>query len=170
MTLNNIKTKVADLNFKHTLLAIGFIFMISSCAMEAGTHGTVKAYCYTINKYKLHDAVNTVIANSTAIQKDSVYDYYNDDTTYVTINCRVKEFKFRYVFRFSGDRLHWDTSKVSSISIAWINATQKKVKNDWVYLKTSEESKSNEPYLKIFEYYLINKIDRVLGQKHMVCE
>jgi len=113
------------------------IIQFFSC-LTAGTHGSIKAYDFPVPKKILQKAVEKVIAESNDIRKDTTRNYiinitngksdtiinshYNDDQNYITIQIGneksgsgIKEYTFQYV----GSKEEWDTSKNSSLSIAY---------------------------------------------------
>lgn len=100
-----------------------YIFIINlflfSC-IEAGTHGAIARYQFPVSKYVLEKAIDDVlIKNADSIYRDSIKGFYNDDSNYVTMRIVTKSTKYRYIFRFYGDKEFWDTSRQSSIFIAY---------------------------------------------------
>lgn len=106
--------------------------------LTAGTHGSIKAYDFPVSKKILQKAVEKVISESNDIHKDTTRNYiinitngksdtiinnhYNDGQNYMTIQIGnnkngsgIKEYTFEYV----GIKEEWDTSKNSSLSIAY---------------------------------------------------
>lgn len=107
-----------------------------SC-LTAGTHGSIKAYDFNVSKKILQKTVEKVIAESPDVHRDTSKNYiiditngkndtiisnhYNDGQFYLTIKIeesgnRVK----RYIFQYVGNEKDWDTSKNSSLSIAYV--------------------------------------------------
>lgn len=132
----------------------------------AGTHGSIKHYEYNVSKYSLEKAVNYVIGQSNTIHQDSIKDYYNDDSTYVTIQIVYGDVDNKYTFRYGGDAEYWDTSKFASLSIAY--AHNKKGEGGskgnggvkWYDYELKKE-------LTVpFERELISKVDKELNMKH----
>lgn len=95
------------------------IFSIFGCT-GGGTHGTIKSYQFNSNKYELEKIVNDVFAeNGNVLRKDTVKDYYNNDSIYITFHIFKGEIENEYIIRYYGKKEDWDSSKVSSIFIAY---------------------------------------------------
>lgn len=142
-----------------------FIAMLSGC-IGGGTHGYIKAYQYNIRKNELQNAVHKIILNSPSIQQDSIKGYYNDDTSYVSINIFYRRKAFRYIFRYYGGEKYWDTSKTSEIFIAYAhdgNGNGGSSGNGGVkWYDFKLKKRLTDPFEKEF----VSKIDSVVGMKH----
>jgi len=142
---------------------------MTSC-MEAGTHSSIKYYQYNVSKQDLEKALQHVIISSNTIHQDRMKDYYNDDTTYVTINIAYGKIFNNYIFRYGGNKDYWDTSKKSSISIAYAHNKDGEGGSagnggvEWYNYKLKAE------LVEPFEKELISKIDNELGMKHIDSE
>ncbi len=78
------------------------IVQFSSC-ISAGTHGSIKAYQYNVSKKELEKAVQYVMDGNPLIINDTVKDYYNDDTNYLTLDIVSKDSAiYRYTIRYYG--------------------------------------------------------------------
>ena len=134
--------------------------------MGAGTHGSIKSYQYHVPKSTLERAVKSVIAGSNIIRQDTAKDYYNDDTTYLTVHISYGTISNEYTFRYGGGKEYWDTSKQSSVFIAYAYNKKREggsVGNGGVKWYTPALKKElTEPFEKVF----ISKIDSTLGMKH----
>lgn len=146
-----------------SLLIIGLAFF-SSC-LSAGTHGSIKAYQYNVPKYELEKVVHQVIIESSTIYQDSIKDYYNDDTNYVTIRIIEKSLPYKYVFHFYGGKEYWDTSKTSAISIAYAYNVKNEGGSEGGKIKEHGEKFIHE-LIRPFEKEFISKIDSLLNMKH----
>jgi hypothetical protein len=147
------------------ILAFIYLSLLISC-IGAGTHGSIKYYEFNTSKYNLEKAVQRVISENKTIEQDSVKDYYNDDTTYITIRILSGNNDDTYTFRYGGDKEYWDSSKVSSISIAYAHNKNNEGGSEgnggikWYNFKLKEE------LTKVFEEELISKIKRDLEVNH----
>ncbi len=152
---------------KNQILTCLFITLTGmfSC-LGGGTHGSIKYYQYNVSKQILETAVQSIIKENNILRQDSIKGYYNNDTTYITMYIAYGSVSNEYTFRYGGNKEYWDTSKTSSISIAY--AYDKKHKggsegNGGVklsYVKLRKE------LIEPFEKEFISKIDSVLGIKH----
>ncbi len=142
------------------------IALFFSGCLGGGTHGSIKCYIYDTPKYALEKAVHNIISQNPNIHQDSIKEYYNDDTTYITMSILYEEQSYRYIYRFGGGKQDWDTAKVSSVFIAYAynskgvggSAGNGGVK--WYYFKLRRE------LIEPFEQEFISKIDKELGIKH----
>lgn len=149
------------------LFAIVLMFYLYSC-IGAGTHGSIKCYKYDVPKNVLETALRSVIAESNTIKQDTAKDFYNNDTTYVTLTISYENIANTYTLRYGGGAEYWDSSKVSSISISY--AHNKKGEGGssgnggvkWYNFSLKKEL--TEP----FEQELVSKIDKELGITHTV--
>lgn len=151
--------------------------LFSGC-MTAGTHGSLKSYEFTANKYFLQKAVEKIIASSENIKRDTAKNYiidktnnrndtifdnhYNDGDTYVSVRIKSEGDYYDYTFRYAGDKDYWETSMTSNLSIAYAydkdgnGGSEGNGGVGWTL-----KSKA----LKIFERELISKIEKELNQK-----
>lgn len=141
-------------------------FMMAGC-LTGGTHESIKYYEYNVPKPILEKVVKQIIAGSGTIKQDTAYDYYNNDTTYVSVSIKYDDVDNNYIFQYGGDKEYWDTSKTSSISIAY------------AYNKDGEGGSEGNGGVKWYNYKLkrqlteplekelIVKIDSALGIKHV---
>jgi len=143
-----------------------FIILPLSSCMGGGTHGYIKRYRYSIPKYVLEKVVHHVIVENNDIHQDSVKDYYNDDTEYISICITERMQPYTYTLHFYGGKEYWDTAKTSAISIVY--AYNKKREggsqgNGGVSLYNYKLKKElTEP----FEQEFISKVDKELGMQH----
>jgi len=98
--------------FKLLLLIFGISTLFISCNLfDAGTHGMIKQYTFSVSKYELEKVINKVIAITSNIYRDtSKHDYYNDGSAYVTIKIGAKNNPSEYIFRYYGDEEMWKVS------------------------------------------------------------
>ncbi len=141
-----------------------FILICISGCIGGGTHGYIKAYRYSVPKYKLEKAVDQVIAQNPNVYKDSVKDYYNDDTGYVTIFIKEKQ-TYSYVFRYYGRKEHWDTAMSSEFFIAYAYDENRRGGSEGGKIK-EHSAKFIKDLIRPFEEEFVLKIDSVLGIKH----
>ncbi len=87
--------------------------------IEGGTHGAIKRFGFNVSKFALQKSVDKVIRTNHNLIRDSIKDYYNDSTSYVTLSIVHGFDSFKYVFRYYGDSNYWDTSKESELFIAY---------------------------------------------------
>lgn len=143
------------------LLATNLVGCISG-----GTHGYIKMYHYNTSKYELEKAVNQVISKNSNVIQDSIKDYYNDDTAYLTISILEEKMHYTYTFRYYGGTEYWSTSKTSAIFIAYAHDPNSKGGSSGnggiKWYNFDLKKRLTEP----FERELINKIDSVLVVKH----
>jgi hypothetical protein len=164
---------------KPTKLFLVLFFLIFEGCLTAGTHGSIKSYVYPTTKYKLQKAVETVLAASGNVKRDTAKNYiidkskskgdtindnyYNDGERYVTINIQTREGYYEYTFQYSGKREYWDTSKNASISIAY---AYDKNGNGGSEGNGGINQSLKRKFLKPFESEFISKIDKELNLKH----
>ena len=113
--------KVTKVFFTSLLLII--YLKISSC-LTAGTHGSLDAYTFPVNKYILQKTVNDMFAKDSGLIRSPITDsftskYYNDGERYLTVKIRSGQELNEYIFQYTGDKAYWDTSKTSEISLAY---------------------------------------------------
>ena len=148
-----------------------FIFFLVCTSLwgciGGGTHGSIKGYRYNTTKQDLQKAIAQTIAYSQAIVQDSVKDYYNDDTNYVTLRIVENGEFYSYTFRYYGDKEYWDTSKTSEISIAYAYDSKGNGGSSgnggvkWYDFSLKKELTGP------FERTLVFKLDSMLGMKHV---
>jgi hypothetical protein len=162
------------------LLLFALIGNLYSC-LTAGTHGSIKDYNFLVPKNSLQKIAEEVISENPDIQKDTTKNYivnitdgkndtisnnrYSDDDNYVTvkisntINNEVGEFTFQYV----GDQKNWDTSKSSSLSIAYaFDEKGNGGSNQNGDLTSNLELRTK--LITLFESKFIDRINKKLGQ------
>lgn len=149
-----------------------FILLLGSAfnaCIGAGTHGSIKGYkYYNVTKYDLEKAVHKVIEESQVVKQDSVKDYYNDDTGYITIDINENGLLYNYIFRFYGGKEYWDTSTASEIFIAY--AYDEKLNGGSEGNGGFSWYKNNRVKHKLtaaFEKEVVSKIDKILGTYHL---
>ena len=153
---------------KNLLFILLCVSLLIGC-MGGGTHGSIECYQYQVSKSELEKAVKMVISTTSTIKQDSIKEYYNDDTTYVTIKVYEKEEINEYIFRYGGGKQYWDSSKTSSVFIAYAHNKEGKGGSSgnggvkWYNFKLKEELTG------IFERGFIEKIDQELKIKHTEC-
>lgn len=148
------------------LFFILFSASVLSGCIEGGTHGYIKRFRYQTSKYKLERVVQKMIIENPAISQDSVKDYYNDDTNYVTIKISHSELCNIYIFHYYGGKEYWNSSPTSAISISYAydkNGNGGSIGNGGVKWY---EFKKRRRLIEPFEKDFINKIDSLLGLKH----
>ena len=157
------------------------VMQLFSC-LTAGTHGSIKAYDYSVSKNVLQKAIEKVIAESADIHRDSTKNYiidvtngkndtiidnqYNDGIEYLTINIDNNgkgKGTNKYIFQY-GTEGNEDTAKTSFISIAYGYD-----KNGHGGIDGNGGVAWYRPFLKkklinLFEEKLINRIDKELGE------
>jgi hypothetical protein len=118
-------------------------------------------------KTELEKTIHQIILENISIRQDSVKDYYNDDTNYVTLTITYKLIPYAYTFRYYGDKEYWDSSKISEIFIAYAHdengnggsAGNGGIKENDLSLK--------KKLLEPFEREFVDKIDKSLGMTHL---
>ena len=153
-------------------LCVYFLFVLliviefSSC-ITRGTHGAIKTYEYTVPKSVLEKAVWKIIETNPNITRDTInqndgikYGYYNDSINYISFVITKEGLVNDYTFRYAGDSMYYDTSKISAISIAY--AWDKNAKGG------SEDisGEVKKQLVNLFEIEFVNKIDNELYLKH----
>lgn len=136
--------------------------ILNSC-LSAGTHGSIGYYQYNVSKQILESAVRSVIKENSIVKQDTIKGYYNNDTTYITIYIIHANISNEYTFRYGGNNEYWDTSKVSSISIAYAYNKERiggSLGNGGI--KLSDYSLMKE-LIEPFEQIFIFKVNRKLG-------
>src|SRR5260221_13328187 len=114
----------------HKYLYFIFLSFLCGCGLfelSPGGHGSIKEYEYPVPKHLLDTTVEQIILNNKNITRstsksfvDSTKnDYYNDGMRYVSITIKNNISTIDYTLQFVGDEKSWDTSKVSSLSIAY---------------------------------------------------
>jgi len=154
---------------KQYFFVILILMGLNSC-LTAGTHGLIKGYEYPVSKYVLGKVVFHVISNSPNINRDTAKDYYNDGESYITIEITKGEVLNRYTVHFYGDKVDWDTSKTSQISISYAYDNDgnggSEGNGGFPWYKSSLKKK----LISIFESEFINKIDKELRQNPIITE
>lgn len=169
----------------NTTLILTFVIMTVSFigCLDAGTHGSIKYYEYQVDKYTLQKAVESIIANSKTVKRDTTKNYmvdnthnrndtifsnyYNNGDTYVTINIHDGKIDNNYIFRYSGDKADWDTSKTSYLSIAYAHDKDGNGGSEGNGGISWYNWSLKRRLLKPFEREFISKIDEELKQKHV---
>ena len=151
---------------KAKVVLFGIVLMSFGACIGGGTHGCIKRYQYNTSKYILEKAVHQALLNNNIVIQDSVKDYYNDDTNYVSMKIGKKGLQYAYTFRYYGGKEYWDTSKISEIFIAYAydeNMNGGSAGNGGLKWYDFRLKKA---LTKPFEREFISKIDSVLGMKH----
>lgn len=147
-------------------LLVSTLLACAGCVgIEAGTHGSLKGYRYSTSKYVLEKVVHNVITKSNLFVQDSVKDYYNDDTAYITLHFPEGEYVYKYTFRYYGDKEYWDTSSTAEIFIAIVHTEMRDGRSVPVRKYNAEVKKE---LTERFEHAFISKIDSSLGMNHKV--
>lgn len=148
------------------ILVIGSVFM-SCTSMIGGTHGSIKAYEYSVPKYVLDKAVWKVIGTNSNIKRDTInqndgikYGYYNDSINYISFVITKGDLANDYTLRYTGDSIYYDTSKVSAISLAYAWDKNANGGHEGV------SGKLKKQLVNLFETEFVNKIDEELHLKH----
>ena len=124
-------------NFINSFILLLILPHFFSC-LTAGTHGSIKAYNFPVTKLILQRALEEVISESPDILKDTTKNYIvditngksdtilnnycNDGQHYVTIqigNKKIDNKMIEYTLQYVGSKEDWDTSKTSSLSVAY---------------------------------------------------
>jgi hypothetical protein len=166
------KKKKVNLILDIKIKVIACIFFIG-CAvmgctsMTGGTHGSIKVYEYSVHKSVLEKAVWKVIGANSNIKRDTIYQndgikygYYNDSINYISFVITKEGLANDYTFRYAGDSIYYDTSKVSAISIAYAWDKDNNGGHEGVSGKVKKE------LVNLFETEFVNKIDNELHLKH----
>lgn len=152
---------------KIIVIFLWLVLLWANGCIGGGTHGYIKRYKYNIPKNELQKIVNQVIVNSPTIQKDTMNNYYNNDTTYVTMFIKYNELNYEYTFRYYGGKEYWDTSRTSSISISYAYDEKRNGGSEG----NNGVKKSNKKLIKKltepFQEEFIFKIDSILEMKHI---
>lgn len=146
-----------------------FILLLGSAfnaCIGAGTHGSIKAYKYFTSKYDLEKAIHQVINESKVVKQDSARDYYNDDTSYITISINENGLLYSYTFRYFGDKEYWDTSTSSEIFIAYAYDEKRNGGSEGNGRFRWYNNKLKRKLTAAFEKEVVSKIDKVLGTYH----
>jgi hypothetical protein len=101
-----------------------FIFFAFLGCLTAGTHGSLKAFEFSVPKNVLQAKVEEVIQQNPRIVVAPITDtfnsrYYNDGIRYTTINIANAKDTLKYTFQYVDTDAYWDTSKTSEIFIAY---------------------------------------------------
>ncbi len=148
---------------------IGIAFLLISGCMKGGTHGSIKCYQFSVPKSELEKAVKLVISITPTIKQDSIKEYYNDDTTYITIKVYEKEEVNEYIFRYGGGKQYWDSAKTSSIFIAYAHNKEGKGGSEGNGGIKSSDYKLVKELTGVFESGFVEKIDQELKIIHNEC-
>ncbi|MEO6831335.1 MAG: hypothetical protein ABI378_03640 [Chitinophagaceae bacterium] len=100
-------------------LSVTLLALIISGCMGVGSHGSIEAYQYAVPKSKLQNVVYSVIIASPNIKQDTLRDYYNNDSVYLTIQISEPGISNNYTIRFYDWKQGVDSTEYSSISIAY---------------------------------------------------
>lgn len=146
------------------IIVLCFTLICISGCIGGGTHGYIKAYRYAVPKYELEKAVRQVIVNNPNVYQDTVKDYYNDDTGYVTVFIKEKG-TYEYTFRYYGGKEYWDTSRGSEIFIAYAWDEKRRGGSEGGRIK-EHGAKFIHDLIQPFEKEFVLKIDSILGMKH----
>jgi len=136
--------------------------------MTGGTHGAIKRYEYSVPKSVLEKAVWKIIETNSNIKRDTInqndsikYGYYNDSINYISFVITKEELANDYTFRYAGDSVYYDTSKVSTISIAYAWDKNANGGHEGISGKVKKQ------LINLFETEFVNKIDNELHLKHI---
>ena len=162
------------INIIGLILTIGF----TGC-LTGGTHGSIKSYEYSTDKYTLQNVINKVISNSNNVKRVTTNNYiidktnnrndtinnnhYNDGDRYLSISIIDENGPTDYTFQYSGDENSWKTSKTSFLSLVY---AFDKDNNGGSESNGNISGKLKTRLLKTFEKELISKVDIELGQQH----
>jgi hypothetical protein len=148
------------------MFLMGFVFM-QCTGISSGTHGSIKIYEYSVPKSVLEKAVWKIIKTNSNIKRDTIdqndgikYGYYNDSINYISFVITKGDLVNDYTFRYSGDSIYYDTSKVSSISIAYAWDKNANGGHEGISGKVKKQ------LVNFFETEFVNKIDKELHLKH----
>ena len=133
-----------------------------------GTHGKIKGYQYTVTKFELEKAIDTVLKNSETVSRQAhIHEHLNDGINYVSIDVYKDGHSYEYVISYYGDSTYWKNSPNSEVAVvyAW----------DWKG-NGGSEGNGNFTYrwwlkrklTSIFESEFIEKVDKQLGKVHVV--
>jgi hypothetical protein len=140
--------------------------------LTGGTHGSLKAFKFSVPKSILQNKVEEVINQNPKIAIAPITgtftsQYYNDGIRYVSINIADSEDSLEYVFQYSGTDVDWDTSKTSTISIAYAfdqagNGGSEGSNNFKWY-----NSKAKQRLVSVFEKELVSPLRQKLSNSNM---
>ena len=159
---------IPGIRIKFIVFILLICFGLIGCdGMTGGTHGSIKAYEYSVSKSVLDKAVWKVIRANSNIKRDTIYQndgikygYYNDSINYISFIITKDDLANDYTFRYAGDSTYYDTSKVSAISIAYAWDKDSNGGHEGISGKVKKQ------LVNLFETEFINKIDIELGLKH----
>jgi hypothetical protein len=152
-------------NMKKILTSIFIIVILNSC-IGGGTHGCIKRYQYNVSKYVLAKAVHQVFLENKNLVQDSVQDYYNDDTNYVSMSIIEEGLPYTYTFRYYEGKEYWDTSRTSELFIAYAHDEKGKGGSSgdggikWYNFLLKKKLTG------VFEREFIDRIDKILNVEH----
>ena len=161
------------IGFRYCLILV----LLCSC-LTAGTHGSIISFQFSTSKYNLERAVEKVIDINQNIQRDTTkayddstkYGYYNDGTNYMTIRITKKNITYKYIFKYAGDKKYWDSSKISNIFIAYAYDNEGNGGSEGNGGISWYKFGLKKKLIFLFESELVNKIDSILGQRHIVID
>lgn len=162
-----VRTPTTAENNMKIICFLGAILLFGGC-IEAGTHGSIRGYSYTISKSELEKKIHFILKSSTNIWQDSAKDYYNDDSTYIRMNINYDNHIFSYIFSFYGDRTYWDTSTKSQIFIAYASNDKGEGGSEGDGGVKNGNSSLRHELLIPFENVFIAKLDSILFTVHFV--
>jgi hypothetical protein len=155
--------------------------MYACGCIGGGTHGSIKSYKYSVKKEILQKAVESVIANSNNIRRDSVIyhivtvdgdkkdtlwdNHFNDTNNYVTIFVKSGNALYKYTFHYYGGKEYWDTAMTSAISIAYAYNANNEGGSEGGRIKEHGSQFIHE-LVKPFEKEFVDKIDEKLKMEH----
>lgn len=143
--------------------------LISSC-IGAGTHGSIEAYQYPVKKSELQKVAHYIIVANSSIKQDTLNDYYNNDSVYITMQISESGISNSYTIRFYDWKQGADSAENSSISIAYaFNKNNEGGSEGDGGVKWYNPALKKE-LMEPFERQFINKIDQQLGVKHKIAD
>jgi len=172
---------------KTTINILIFIIIstsLTSCFIGAGTHGSLKGYCYSTTKDKLDSVVNYVIKTNPNIYRDTtnvnfiinktngkndtiIDNYYNDGKSYLTIKIKTDKGQNEYTFRYYGGEEDWKTATTSEIFICYAYDEYGKGGSEG---NGGVDKKTLNHLTEVFEKELISNIDKQLNLTHIDTE
>ncbi len=100
------------------------------------------------------------------ILQDSIYDYYNNDTSYITFTIHYNQKPYDYISHYYGGKEYWDTSKTSRISIVYAWDENRNGGSEGNGGVKRSNNKFRKRLTEPFEQEFIQKIDSLLGLHH----
>jgi len=150
--VKNKLIKKSKIYMKYNLIILSLL-LVNGCDLNilsgTGTHGNLGDYTYYTSKVKLETAIESVITNSSIIEK-----LKTDGDTYTSIIIKT-EVPYCFVFRFYGDeeyyKLHPNESEIFITAIKKANGEYKSEKE--ISKKEKKEA------VEVFDEYFIAKLD-----------